>query len=326
VTLAAHDADDRAHRRYLVPAQGATRRDDARLVTEADVQSVSLFMTASRRKALRAVFDEFVEEVVAPVLMAPDPPAVTELLDASHERARVALQFMSKAFDDYELRALDQVVRDQFADYLTGARAHKPPRIRREAKAAHDDAFALIIPSRKRMRRLRMGPPATFSDQLSRRLTRVTIDVEVLSLAVMMAMTRARKARNLELLEHLVFSLFNAARFLYAFANEATSIAAVPRGAERMFVHELRAPTGTFLLREGVDVDVAPEDDRFTAYLHVVPLRGEGATRDEALTSLAEHFAAAWDAVTSPGVDELSLDAVAQRTRLLELVDTGKML
>lgn len=323
MALGARKTDGRDRRRYLEPAEGPALRDDARLVTEADVKSVSLFLSASRKKALRAVFDELLEEVVAPVLMAPDPPEVTQILDASHERARVALQFMSKAFDDYEPRVLDRLVRDQFADYLKGARGHKPPRVHKEAKAAHDDAFALIVASRKRMRRLRLHP-LTLSDQLSRRLARVTIDVEVLSLAVMMAMTRARKARNLDLLEGIIFALFNAALYLYAFVNEAASIAAVPPGAERRFVHEFRAPTGAFLLREGVDVDVAPEGERFTAHLHVVPLHGEGATQDEAISTLAEHFAATWDAVTSPGEDALSLDAVALRTRLLELVDTGE--
>lgn len=317
------DRDERA-REYLKPPPESAVPPKATPLTAAAVRSVRLLLPEPRKTALRAVIREFVEDVVAPILRVLDVWDAYRLLDESAERAHAALRFIWSVLGEYDARALDQIVREQFDKYMevgrTGTRSSRPPRIRKDARTAHDDAFALMEAARSRLWALR-ARPVPLPESVDYRLTRATVDVEVLSFAVMMAMTRDRKARSLALLEELIFALRSVALYQFAFAQEAASFASVPRGATRSLVHEFKLRDRKIHLREGIEVDVFHDGGGFVACAHVVPLYAVGASREAAEEALADLFAATWDTACDGGDDELSLDAIATRYRLLDLIE-----
>ncbi len=301
--------------------KSTTKRETAALVG-AIVRPVSLLVPRVHRKTLREVYG-LLAEFANEVLMAPDPPEIADILNRREESSTILLQFAWGVIAAFDPELIERMTRDRDADYRTERERVRPPRIGREAKAAHDDAFALIAASRVRARMLRREG-VVLPEHLAPRLTRVVVDVEVLSLAVQLAMTRKRKARSVAQLEGVIYALFDASLYLYAFVSEAASVASAPTDAVRQRVETFQWGDRVFHLRESVDVDVASEDGGFVAYMHVVPLSAAGSTPGAAVVALAEVFAATWDALAWRDRSEMSLDAQALGLRLRELVETAE--
>ena len=130
------------------------------------------------------------------------------------------------------------------------------------------------------------------------------------------------KVRSKKLLEGLATRFFEVSLRMYAMAEEIVSYVSVPRASVEKcrLTTELVAEGRRFVLHDHLAIELTREEGGFVAYAHAALFCAGGRSADAAFEGIVAGFASSWDALVEADESGLSLDALAHRARLRELV------
>ncbi len=276
---------------------------------------VSLLLPAPRRAALKAVFAQLRDEVIAELARAPNALAIRARLDASRETASVPLAFIGALLGEFAPMVLAQVLEEGIE--RTTAEHHlrdkRPSLVNRELA----DALTLYEGSA----RLLFGGDLTCVEvpiELEQQFRLAVIDTELLLVTVLMVLDGEVVRGSARGFRDLVGTLYEQMLLRYSLLREVRSYAALPAPVtSRDRLETVRIGERTELLIEPLRVDIVESEHGASAHLHALDLLGTGATAALAMESLRDNLACFWSEVVNREERLLTLDARAMRARAL---------